>query len=215
MQLPKGATASQSLHLIGEIKMTQTKQVTVKKVTLTRGTEGEWFSGGVCAGSRQVASWGFLQLVTESDTAWVEKEGGGERLMPGPPSCPTKPTFHMPLPLPISTAIYAASREAASSGHSQGTEAWALRNICGCLIAEVGWISLFYIGVWTVPHSLYPGELLHFHYWQCCIDPWYSECGPRISISGLWEMKYFQSKTYWIRICILTRAWVTCMHVEM
>ena len=74
MQLPKGATASQSLHLIGKIKMTQTKQVTVKKVTLTRGTEGEWFSGGVCAGSRQVASWGFLQLVTE----WhcLGREGG-------------------------------------------------------------------------------------------------------------------------------------------
>lgn len=64
--------------------MTHTKQVTVKKVTLTRGTEGEWFSGGVCAGSGQVASWGFLQLVTESDTAWGEKEGGGERLMSGP-----------------------------------------------------------------------------------------------------------------------------------
>lgn len=124
-------------NLIGKIKMTHTKQVTVKKVTLMRGTEGEWFSGGVCAGSRQVHSWGFLRLITDSDTGWVEKEGAGERFMSWPPSCSTKPEFHIPLPLPISTAVYAASREAASSGHSQGTEAWALRNICGCLIAEV------------------------------------------------------------------------------
>lgn len=72
-------------NLIGRIKMTHTKQVTVKKVTLMRGTEGEWFSGGVCAGSRQVGSWGFLQLITESDTGWVEKEGTGERFMSWPP----------------------------------------------------------------------------------------------------------------------------------
>lgn len=133
-------------NLIGKMKRTHTKQVTVKKVTLMGGTEGEWFSGGVCAGSRQVDSWGFLQLITESDTGWVEKEGAGERLTSRPPSCSAKPGFHMRLPLPISVAVYAAYREAASSGHSQGTEAWALRNICGCLIAEVRRITRFILG---------------------------------------------------------------------
>lgn len=82
--------------LIGKIKMTHTKQVTVKKVTLTRGTEGEWFSGGVCARSREVDSWGFLPLKTESDTAWVEKEGGGERLMSGPQAALPSQSFTCP-----------------------------------------------------------------------------------------------------------------------
>lgn len=101
------------------------------------GTEGEWFIAWRRLCRKQAGGQlGFSSVITESDTGWVEKEGAGERLA-SYPCCSYEARFTYALPLPISIAVYAAYREAASSGHSQGTEAWALRNICGCLIAEV------------------------------------------------------------------------------
>lgn len=104
-----------------------------------------------------------------------------------------------------SPAIHAAFG-ATPSCISQGTEAWALRNICGCFIDSTAEFALLHTGVWTFPHSPYPSELVQFQYWQCCIEPCYSGCGPRISSFGLLGQEHLQPGACWIRIWILTRA---------
>lgn len=159
--------------------MTHTKRMTIKeKVVTMRGTEVNGsMEGSMEEVSRKISSarWDFPQLITERHIGWIErkKESDPGMLCHGPQLVPPSQSFtHTPHYCSChiqSCSILHLSRE---QEHLWGTSVDTRQT------AEVGWNCLptnLHTGIWTVPHCLYPSEMVPFHCWWWGIEHCYSE----------------------------------------
>lgn len=146
--------------------MLHTKQIKIKeKVILVRGTEVNSSVEGSVQEAERLHGPDRIFLNSQHRLPTFVLQSGRRRVIKeclshGPQTSSPSQSFKCS-PTPTIHAAFGAT----PSGSSQATEAWALRNICGCLIdRRAGVDLLLHTGIWTFPHSPYPSELVQFQY---------------------------------------------------